>query len=63
MSTDKTKQSHETSEQFKIRFSAAGLHQQLKVRAAENNRSMNGEIQYLIKRGLELEQQNQGAQA
>lgn len=63
MTTEKTKYPSETCDKFMLRFTADGLRKHLKLRAAENNRSMNGEIQYLIKRGLESEQQTQGAQA
>lgn len=39
---------------FIIRF-PDGLREQLKLRAAENDRSMNAEIVRLIKKGIEVE--------
>lgn len=52
-----------TCDKFILRFSVDGLRKDLKVRAAENERTLNAEILYLIKRGLRAEQQHQGAQA
>ena len=63
MTTEKEKYPSDTHDKFMLRFSTDGLRKQLKVRAAENDRSLNGEIMYLIKRGLQAEQQPQGAQA
>jgi plasmid stability protein len=49
--------------QFVLRFPDGEVRKELKVRAAKNERSLNSEILYLIKRGLQVEQQHQGAQA
>lgn len=51
-----------TSDKFILRFNVDGLRKELKVRAAQNERTLNAEILYLIKRGLAAEQ-TQGAQA
>jgi len=48
--------------QFMLRFPDGEIRKELKVRAAKNERSLNSEILYLIKRGLSVEQQPQGAQ-
>lgn len=48
--------------QFVLRFPGCELRKQLKVRAASNERSMNAEILYLIKRGMEAEHRPKGAQ-
>lgn len=47
-------------DKFILRFNVDGLRKELKVRAAENERTLNAEILYLIKRGLQIEQQPQG---
>ncbi|MDP3627111.1 MAG: Arc family DNA-binding protein [Hydrogenophaga sp.] len=52
---DKTYPS-ETADRFILRFNVDGLRKQLKVRAAQNERTLNAEILYLIKRGLEADQ-------
>ncbi|EFI62653.1 MULTISPECIES: Arc family DNA-binding protein [Comamonas] len=44
-----------TADKFLMRFYQDGLRKQLKVRAAQNERTLNAEILYLIKRGLEAE--------
>lgn len=44
------------SDKYVLRFTEHGIRAQLKSRAALNNRTLNGEINYLIKRGLEAEQ-------
>ena len=49
----------ETCDKFILRFNVEGLRKQLKVRAAENERSLNAEILYLIKRGLQSDQQGE----
>lgn len=51
----------ETADKFLLRLHGDGLRKQLKVRAAMNDRSLNGEILHLIKRGLASEQQLKGA--
>lgn len=38
-----------------VRFHDDGLRKQLKVRAAQNERTLNAEINYLIKLGLSAE--------
>ena len=48
--------------QFVLRFHEGELRKELKVRAAKNERSLNSEILYLIKRGMAAEQP-EGAQA
>lgn len=45
-----------TADKFLMRFNQDGLRKELKVRAAQNERTLNAEILYLIKRGLETEQ-------
>lgn len=45
-----------TCDRFLLRFNVDSLRKELKVRAAKNERSLNAEILYLIKRGLEAEQ-------
>lgn len=47
-------------DKFMLRFHVDGLRKELKARAVRNERTLNAEILYLIKRGLETEQ---GAQA
>lgn len=47
----------ETCDKFIVRFNADGLRKQLKIRAAQNERSLNAEILFLIKRGLAAEQE------
>lgn len=48
--------------QFVLRFPDGEVRKELKVRAAQNERSLNSEILYLIKRGIAAEQQLKGAQ-
>lgn len=45
-----------TADKFMLRFNQDGLRKELKVRAAQNERTLNAETLYLIKRGLEVEQ-------
>lgn len=45
-----------TRDKFILSFNVDGLRKELKVRAAENERSLNAEIMYLVKRGLQSEQ-------
>lgn len=45
-----------TADKFMLRFNQDGLRKELKVRAARNERTLNAETLYLIKRGLEVEQ-------
>lgn len=58
--SNKPKQS-KADDKFILRFNVDGLRKQLKVRAAENERTLNAEILYLIKRGLASEQLSQGS--
>lgn len=59
-----TKPPSEACDKFIIRFNTDGLRRELKVRAAINERTLNSEILYLIKRGLAAEQQqHQGGAA
>lgn len=60
---DKQKPPSETCDKFILRFNVDGLRKELKVRAAMNERSLNAEILYLIKRGIAAEQPQQGAAA
>lgn len=46
-----------TCDKFLLRFNVDDLRKNLKVRATENERTMNAEILYLIKRGLQADQQ------
>lgn len=63
MSTEKSKPPSALADKFMLRFNPDGLRKQLKIRAAENERTLNGEIMHLIKRGLQAEKQTEGAQA
>ncbi len=45
----------QSADKYILRFSDEGLRKQLKIRAAQNERTLNAEITYLIKRGLESE--------
>lgn len=63
MTETKQKPPNDTCDRFIVRFNVDGLRKELKVRAAENERTLNAEILYLIKRGLVAEQQTEGAQA
>lgn len=64
MATENSKPPSEISDKFMLRLHVDGLRKQLKIRAAENERTLNAEILYLIKRGLAADQQQpQGAQA
>lgn len=58
----KDKPPSDTCDKFILRFNVDGLRKEIKVRAAHNERSMNAEILYLIKRGMAAEQQPQGVQ-
>jgi plasmid stability protein len=50
----------EASDKYMLRLHDDGLRKKLKVRAAQNERTLNGEILFLIKRGLRAEEQAQG---
>lgn len=62
MTETKHRPPSETCDKFILRFNVDGLRKKLKVRAAENERTLNAEILHLIKRGLAAEQNPQGAQ-
>lgn len=51
-----------TADKYILRLHDEGLRKELKVRAAQNERTLNAEILHLIKRGMQAEQQPQGAQ-
>lgn len=51
------------ADKFILRLHDDGMRKRLKVRAAQNERTLNAEIIYLIKRGLESEEQTQGVAA
>lgn len=46
----------QTADRFIVRFHDEGMRKTLKVRAARNERTLNAEILYLLKRGLQSEQ-------
>ena len=52
-----------TADKFLMRFNQDGLRKELKVRAAQNERTLNAEILYLIKRGLAAEQAKEAQHA
>lgn len=56
MTENESKQPSVTAGNFLLRFYPDGLRKELKVRAAQNERTLNAEVLYLIKRGLEAEQ-------
>lgn len=49
-----TQQQHD---KYILRFKDEGMRKRLKVRAAMNERTLNAEITYLLKKGLEAEEQ------
>ncbi|AVS67851.1 hypothetical protein C8245_21200 [Paracidovorax avenae] len=53
--TEKAPPPSATCDKFILRFHVDGLRKELKVRAASNERTLNAEILYLIKRGLDAE--------
>lgn len=56
MKTQTDKPPSATADKFLMRFHQDGLRKKLKVRAAQHERTLNAEILYLIKRGLEVEE-------
>ena len=60
MTDSKPKAPSDTCDKFILRFNVDGLRKTLKIRAAENERTLNAEILYLIKRGMKSEQQTAG---
>lgn len=63
MTATKQKPPSDTCDKFLLRFNLDGLRKELKIRAAQNERTLNGEILYLIKLGMKAEQQPKGVQA
>ena len=63
MTATKQKPPSDTCDKFLLRFNLDGLRKELKVRAAQNERTLNGEILYLIKLGMKAEQQPKGVPA
>lgn len=63
MTATKQKPPSDTCDKFLLRFNLDGLRKELKIRAVQNERTLNGEILYLIKLGMKAEQQPQGVQA
>lgn len=63
MTATKQKPPSDTCDKFLLRFNLDGLRKELKIRAAQNERSLNGEILYLIKLGMKAEQQPKGVPA
>ena len=53
--TPKKAPPHSTCDKFILRFNVEGLRRDLKLRAAQNERTLNAEIIFLIKRGLQAE--------
>lgn len=46
----------EQADKFMLRLQNDGLRKQLKIRAIENERTLNAEILYLVKLGLKTDQ-------
>ena len=46
----------DAADKYMLRFHTDGMRKQIKARAALNERTLNAEILFLIKRGLETEQ-------
>ena len=62
--TDLTKKTPSaTADKFLMRFHQDGLRKELKVRAAQNERTLNAEILYLVKRGLDSERAKEASHA
>ncbi|MCD2163823.1 Arc family DNA-binding protein [Comamonas koreensis] len=51
----------ERKDQFVLRFPESNMRKEIKARAAMNERSMNAELIYLIKRGQAEEQKKSAA--
>ena len=62
MNAEKKPYPSQLADRFIVRFHDEGLRKQLKVKAAENERTLNAEILYLIKRGIQSEQDAYKAQ-
>jgi len=52
----------EQADKFMLRLQNDGLRKQLKIRAIENERTLNAEILYLVKLGLKADQAKGAAQ-
>lgn len=52
-----------TADKFLMRFHQDGLRKELKLRAVQNERTLNAEIIYLIKRGLDAEKAKEAQHA
>ncbi|WP_370466614.1 Arc family DNA-binding protein [Comamonas thiooxydans] len=63
MNEPTTKSRSSAADKYVLRFHEDGLRGELKVRAAHNQRSLNAEILFLIKRGLEAEGAHREKQA
>lgn len=63
MKNEKLKDTHAGDDRFIVRFHDDGMRQSLKLRAAKNERSLNAEILYLLKKGIaaEVAPKHQGA--
>lgn len=61
MKSDTPPPPSDQADKFMLRLHNDGLRKQLKIRAIQNERTLNAEILYLIKRGLEADQKPQGA--
>lgn len=46
----------QSGDKFILRFHDPGMRKSLKVRAAQNERTLNAEILFLLKKGLEADQ-------
>ncbi len=62
MTSTPEKAPSDAADKYMLRFHTDGLRKTIKARAALNERTLNAEILYLIKRGLEVEAK-QGAAA
>ena len=63
MATLTTQSPSATADKFLMRFHQDGLRKELKLRAVQNERTLNAEIIYLIKRGLEAEKAKEAQHA
>jgi len=61
MTNNESTTAKQPSDKVMLRMHDAGLRKHIKVRAAMNERTMNAEILFLIKRGLEAEADKEGA--
>lgn len=61
--TNKQQPPSATADKFLMRFHQDGLRKELKLRAVQNERTLNAEIIYLVKRGLETEKAKEAQHA